>query len=202
MKQKTILSFPHDEDYERDLNLALDRIHHEDVLIDNRFNWLLTSQTIFVAAYAIPLQLSQSDSSPEIQKIFLLIPFMAILIWLMNYLGLLGALLSIYRYCRWLNQDHEQHSSHSQNWILGSSTTHLMGQQVAFFSPLVFMWFWLQTLMKNIFLPIVPNIIRLVIVLLVAILWAWSYPYPLFRRSKTSKAANQAAKPKRQGRRA
>jgi hypothetical protein len=155
--------------YAEALHRILDRIHHEDTLIDRRFSWLLTSQAIFLSMYEIILKLGSSPSPA-----FGLIPPFALTICLLNYLSLLAALFAIYDFCRQLNLQFPQHIPFSKQNILGPTLTHLMGQSSAFFLPLGFVGIWLIILTN----PIWSLSIVIAWLIILTILWAFTFPYP------------------------
>src|SRR6266498_6000514 len=80
--------------YLEDFEFTCNRVRDEDRLISDRFSWLLTSQTIFVGAYAILL--TQNNIPEQVQVALDLIPPVTCLICLINYVSILGAVLAIY----------------------------------------------------------------------------------------------------------
>jgi hypothetical protein len=157
--------------YAEALRRILDRIHHEDTLVDRRFSWLLTSQAIFLSMYEIVLKLNPG-SSPS--PVFGLIPPFALVICVLNYVSLLAALFAIYDFCQQINQQFPQYILFSKQNILGSTITHIMGQSSAFFLPVGFVGVWLIFL-TNITWSAIIICAWLVIL---AILWGRTFPYP------------------------
>jgi hypothetical protein len=172
-----------DSTYAEALRRILDRIHHEDTLIDRRFSWLLTSQAIFLSLYEIVVKLDSSSNScptpcPSVcsspSPVFGLIPPFALIICLLNYLSLLAALFAIYDFCQQLNKQFPQHILFSKQNILGPTLTHVMGQASAFFLPLGFVGIWLIILVDVQWSVAILSIWLLILV----ILWGRTFPYP------------------------
>ena len=167
-----------DERYKERFDFILERgIHYEDKLIADRFSWLLNSQTIFLAAYAILFQLNLPPSAPQYDSGLRFIPLVALFTGSLNYVSILGALITIYRFCRLLDKDFPHYSEYSQKHILGPTLTHLLGQSSPFLAPLGFIGVWLLTLSGLSLSVVIVGVLLLVLVLL----WIRAFPYPLTR---------------------
>lgn len=159
--------------YEEDLEFTQNKVRDEDRLIGDRFSWLLNSQTIFLASYAILFQLDLQKNVSQSQELFFhLIPIIALGTCAINYISILGAVFSIYKYCRKLNEDYQEHSSESQWKILGSILTHIMGQSSPIFIPLGFLGVWLSILFSFLISMISIGITLLILI----IFWALKFP--------------------------
>jgi hypothetical protein len=159
--------------YHEDLEFTQDRVRDEDRLIGDRFSWLLNSQTIFLASYAVLFQLNQQNGIIQGQESFFrFVPVIALGTCAINYISILGAILSIYKYCKKLNKDHKEHLTESRWKILGSTLTHIMGQSSPFFIPLGFLGVWIFILFG-----FLTSIISISISLaLLIFLWVLNFP--------------------------
>jgi hypothetical protein len=151
--------------YDEDLEFTQDRVRDEDRLIGDRFSWLLNSQTIFLASYAILLQLNQQNG--------IILPVIALGTCAINYISIMGAVLSIYKYCKKLNKDHEGRSAESRWKILGSTLTHVMGQSSPIFIPLGFLGVWIFILFGS--LTTIISISTSLVLLI--FLWILNFPH-------------------------
>ena len=150
------------EDYVPAFKRVLDRVHHEDTLIDRRLNWLLTSQSILLATYEIVANWGKNATGSILQ----LIAPLALGICVISYVSLLAALFAIYAFCGQLNNERKEfghYASFSKQNILGPTITHLIGQMSAFFLPIAFIGIWYlinnpgETNSRRRHLPKMPN---------------------------------------------
>lgn len=174
--KKTPMTIP---EYREAFERTLERVHHEDTLIDRRFSWLLTSQSILIAAHAIASALGTKTEASVLQFI---IP-LALGACLLTYASLLAAVFAIYAFCKQLDvecKDIEECETEyncplfSKQNILGPTITHLVGQSSAFLLPIGIISIWVFLLTDRLLWPILVTVILLVIVIL---LWQWRYPY-------------------------
>ncbi len=190
-----------DKIYRDVLFKTLERIHHEDTLINQRFGWLLTSQTIFCALIGVLFQKLNEQNPITVIWIapIALIPLATCLI---NYTSILAAVIAIYNFCKRLDGDYKQYSEYSREMILGPTVTHLMGQASPIFIPLGFVAIWIfaflfaiiygaihsVTITGAIVLAVVIAFIPASLLLLglvgsLMFLWKRTFPYPLYWNS-------------------
>ena len=154
--------------YEEAFRRVLDRIHHEDTLVDRRLNWLLTSQSILFATYEIAVNLGTNSTGSILQFIAPL----ALGICILSYASLLAALFAIYAFCKQLHKEFPRFASISKQNILGPTITHLIGQASAFFLPIAFIGVWVFIWSQSITWSVI-----IVILILIGVITLWTQDY-------------------------
>jgi DNA-binding NarL/FixJ family response regulator len=128
---------------------AVSRIMREHDLFNHRLTWLVTSQTLFLTAYALLtnqyayLSTLKTSPSPEIQGFISAIPWVGLTLCALMYLSIIGALFAI-RY--WRDRFREEQPTNSIFSLVGSEWGHVLGLIAPIFTPLVFVCIWVAFL--------------------------------------------------------
>lgn len=114
------------------------RIVHEYDLINNRLNWMLTSQTIFFAILVILLDESE-NCKIDISNLELMVYILSLGSAFLIYVSILAAVVAIRKFAN--NADDET--------VIGYLSTYYTGLVAPIFLPLTFILAWLFIIWNN-----------------------------------------------------
>ncbi len=115
-------------------------MEHEDSLIDKRMGWLLTSQSILFAAYAIVLAQKESEMPPSL-NVLKIIPLIALVSGVSIFVSIVAA-LTVWR---WIRRKFPKDDT-----LTGPHVTHFLGLQSYVILPSIFISAWLYFITGNI----------------------------------------------------
>jgi hypothetical protein len=131
-------------------NLVRERLEHEDNLIVQRLSWLVASQSFLFTAYAIvsnglmtqPPQTGSPHFADQLQRLFQLIPVVAMLASILIYISILAAVLTMRR----LRTGYRSRFGPEEDGlppIMTAAPVRLYGLVAPLLLPLVFTTIWL-----------------------------------------------------------
>jgi hypothetical protein len=130
-------------------NLVRERLEHEDNLIVQRLSWLVASQSFLFTAYAIVSNGLMSQPQPaclhfgeQLQRLFQLIPIVAMLTCVLIYISILAAVVTM----RGLRNGYRSRFGPEEDAlppIMTAAPVRLYGLVAPLLLPLVFTTIWL-----------------------------------------------------------
>lgn len=133
----------------REYEFFRNELRHEDILINHRVSWLISSQAFLLGAFAILISAGSAVQSPAFHDMreFLLsgLPVAGILGVSSSYVSILGAILHVRGVRRYAAQVSLPNMPSIRSW----HSVHLhMGQFGPLITPLIFLSFWVAILVK------------------------------------------------------
>lgn len=124
------------------------RIVHEHSLINNRINWMLTSQTIFFGIYA--MLITDTGISNDKYGYFVdLIPWLSLVTGVLIYVSILAAILAIRKFTK----------DSGDETMIGFIETYRAGLVTPIFLPWFFIMAWVYIICHNYYLLLAISIL-------------------------------------------